>query len=189
MITVITPTIIGRENMLKACIASVSEQSMPATHLVIQDTKKIGAPRIRNDAVESVSTEWVLFLDDDDLLEKTHIEKLQPYLNDYDVILTWPSYTGTPMQPTWLYKEFDPKILDEWCPWSQCAAVRRSKYLEVGGQPEGVVYEDWALWKKLRDNGAKFKVVPEVLWTHHWHEGQRTKQDIKNYQAGKLTLN
>lgn len=189
MITVITPTIKGREDMLKTCKKSVAAQTKPAKHTVILDKHRAGAPKIRNQAVKNAKTEWVLFLDDDDALHPKHIEKIEPFLQDYDVVFTWPRYVGMPVQPQWLYKEFDPSILDEWCPWGQCAAVRRSKYLEVGGQPEkGVVFEDWALWKRLRDGGARFKIVPEILWIHRWHPAQRTNQDLIDHRGGKLKL-
>jgi glycosyltransferase involved in cell wall biosynthesis len=175
--------------MLQECIASVKAQTRPVIHKVVLDDKKIGAPAIRNQAVESATTEWVLFLDDDDLIHPQHIEAIEPFLDNYDVIMTWPEYMGAPVQPTWLWQEFDPPILDSWCPWSQCAAVRRQSYLDAGGQPEGVVFEDWALWKRLRDTQARFKVVPQKLWMHRWHQGQRTREDMIEYQAGKRQLN
>ena len=189
MITIITPTIKGREDMLAECVASVKAQTKPVKHTIILDNKKLGAPAIRNKAVEDAKTDWVLFLDDDDLLHPKHIEKIEQFLKDFDVIVTWPEYIGMPVQPQWLYKEFDPSILDEWCPWGQCAAVRCSKYLEAGGQPEkGVVFEDWALWKRMREADAKFKVVPEILWVHRWHPGQRTNDDLQQHRDGKLKL-
>lgn len=189
MITIITPTIKGRERMLEECKASVKTQTKRVKHEVILDDNKIGASKIRNQAVKNAKTEWVLFLDDDDMLKPTHIEKIAPYLKDYDVIVTWPEYIGTPIQPQWLYQQFDPSILDKWCPWGQCAAVRRNIYLKVGGQPEkGVVFEDWALWKHLYKAGAKFKVIPEILWIHRWHPDQRTYRDLLEYKDGKLSL-
>lgn len=188
MITVITPTIASRKELLAECVKSVKAQTVPVKHTIILDDTQQGAPAIRNAAVAAATSDWVLFLDDDDLLKPEHIAKIEPFADSADVIITWPDYLGFPVQPQWLWKEFDPAILDEWCPWGQCAAVRREIYLAVGGQPDGVVFEDWALWKRLRDGGARFRIVPEILWTHRWHNQQRTITDMTEYHQGSRKL-
>lgn len=58
--------------------------------------------------------------------------------------------------------------------------VRTSKFLEVGGFPrphsEAWPYkdcEDWGLWLRMLDAGARFSHLPERTWTW-WHHSKNT---------------
>lgn len=76
-ITVAIPSIPPRSALLARAIASVSSQTLQPSGLVVAyDNYREGAPRTRQRALESVTTEWVAFLDDDDEFMPQHLEKL-----------------------------------------------------------------------------------------------------------------
>lgn len=179
-VTVVIPTIPQRRSFLKDATDSVDYQTVqPSEVMIVEDTDGIGAPAIRNKAAKRAKTEWLLFLDDDDWLYPRFIEKTYEHVNEADVVLAWPALEGAPQRPS-LWKTYDPSVLDSFCPWGQCALVRRDSFLAVGGQRGGIRYEDWDLWRRMRDNGAKFFTVEERLWVHRIHPGQRTIQDGLN---------
>jgi len=80
-VTVITPTVPGREKLLEECIESVRKQTLqPVAHLVLMDKDKEGPAVIRNRLLKQVETEWVAFLDDDDLLMPNHFDVHNTYM-------------------------------------------------------------------------------------------------------------
>lgn len=76
-ITVVTPTIAPRGDVLGDAINSVRAQTLqPAEHLIVTDNDHDGAPATRHTGLMVVATPWVAFLDDDDLLMPHHLEAL-----------------------------------------------------------------------------------------------------------------
>jgi hypothetical protein len=52
--------------------------------------------------------------------------------------------------------------------------ARAERVRAVGGFPD-TRWEDWSMWNALADDGARFVVVPEVLWTYRLDgDGHRT---------------
>lgn len=94
-VTVITPTIIGREDYLARAVRSVNAQTKRAeAHVIVShafDLSKNVRSRIaraRNHALEAVNTEWVAFLDDDNWWNANHIEICFPQFKNSDVVYT-----------------------------------------------------------------------------------------------------
>jgi len=92
-VTVITPTIPGREQDLARCLQSVYWQTVPpAAHLVVAQQKATDGPRPvavaqgQNQALSTVRTTWVLRLADDDWLTPQAIEKLLEAADQADVV-------------------------------------------------------------------------------------------------------
>jgi glycosyltransferase involved in cell wall biosynthesis len=92
-VTVITPTIPGREQELARCLDSVYWQSTPpVAHVVIakqratDEPRQVALARAQNQALRAVETEWVLRLADDDWLMPTAIEALLAHQYEADVI-------------------------------------------------------------------------------------------------------
>jgi glycosyltransferase involved in cell wall biosynthesis len=76
-VTVVVPTIEGREHLLERALASVTKQQVPPARVVVQlDTERHGAAWCRNEALTHVKTDWVAWLDDDDQLLENHIKVL-----------------------------------------------------------------------------------------------------------------
>jgi hypothetical protein len=184
-LTVVTPTIEGREKFLQQNRKTVEAQTVGALpHLVMLDENRDGPSAIRNRLVEEVETPWVLFLDDDDWLEYDYYETVEPFLtDDYDVVYTWCKRLGFKDN---LDVEFDPERLKQGNFIPVTACVRVERFHEVGGFPEGVAYEDWALWVNTLKAGGKFHVIKEKKWTYRRHGGSRTHENQHKVASGQV---
>lgn len=171
-VTVLIPTIPGREAELARAVASV-----PAgVPVVIElDEKRTGAAATRNRGLERVATEWVAFLDDDDelyphhlkaCLRRAHFAKADVVYPGYDTVGEDPvNCFGIPFNPTMLRRiNFIPVT----------ALARTELVRSVGGFVEhpdinGDPCEDWGLWLRLLDAGATFAHLPMKTWL--WRVG------------------
>jgi len=174
-ITVITPTLSDRVEKLAECKASVQDQTVEfADHIVQIDHDREGPAATRNKLIEKVDTEWVLFLDDDDILYPQYNEAVQPYLDDFDFVYTWceRDFLGIPDT------DFNPDMLriGNTIPVTACVKVQMVR--DVGGFPLEGVYEDWQLWLKLLDAGAKFMAVRKRLWEYRLSGEGKNAEDL-----------
>lgn len=170
-ITVVTPTVPGRETLLKECRASVDALGLP--HLLMLDNFGEGPTAIRNRLIGSVETEWTLFLDDDDLLFPNYLDAVQPLLPNADVVYTAWQLSGA-IDPVPL-PTFDPDLLRQrnFIPVTAC--VRTSALRHVGGFPNAEL-EDHALWLDLLDAGFRFRYTPVIAWHYRRFPGSRTEE-------------
>ena len=168
-LSVITPTLPERSELLRECVESVSLQSVPVRHLVAEDTDREGPSAVRNRLAADAQTTWVLPLDDDDVLDADYVEVMAPHLTAAaDVVYSWCRVEGLPdWTPNRLFS--DALLLKgNFIPVTAC--VRRSLWSAVGGWPEPPDRlqpgEDWQFWKLCLGAGAVFRLVPEVAWTY-----------------------
>lgn len=172
MITVVTPTIPGREALLAECEASVKAAGFP--HLVGLDERREGPAVIRNRLLGQVRTPWVLPLDDDDLVHEAYQRIVERSLPGADVVYTaWDLEGGDEPKPK--PGPFDAELLarQNFIPVTAC--VRTSALRAVGGFPTGVHLEDHELWKAMAAAGYRFRYVPVVAWTYRRRPGSRTE--------------
>ena len=170
-VTVITPSLPGRTDFLYECRQSVSSQTVPVQHLVCLDERGEGPQALRNRLVAQATTSWLLPLDDDDLLDPDCVEVLLERSEDADVVYPFCRMDGRS---------------DGWCPnrlfnarrlfrlnfIPNTALVRTDLFRLLGGYRK-VQLEDWDLWQRAFLHGARFRCVPEVLWSYRFHEGNR----------------
>lgn len=159
--------------------------------LVVQDGARKGAARTRHLGLTNVRTEWVAFLDDDDVMLPDHLLKLYTaattgecadYLWSRFVIVhadgslqPGPAFLGEKAFRQW--DDEDP------CQTTITTLVRTELAMEAGGfeqfddtgelidgQRRG---EDFEFTMRCRKAGAAFLHVPAVTW--HWgHHGANT---------------
>lgn len=177
-LTVITPTIASRSLLLEECVASVAAQTVGVEHVVLEDVDADGPSAIRNRLASMSSSEWLLPLDDDDVLDADYVEVMAPHLtDDVDVVYSWCRVEGLPdWTPNRLFN--DALLLrGNFIPVTAC--VRRSVLMEVGGWPEPPERlqpgEDWEFWRLCLGAGAVFKLVSEVLWSYRVQPGSRNR--------------
>lgn len=181
-ITVITPTIPMRQNIVPFCEASVSAQSYPVNHYVEVDTEGVGPAVMRNNMARKVDTDWIAFLDDDDTLHSNYFETIVPFLADYDVVYSWGDGLADVFQVP-----FDGKLLECHNTIPVTAVVSRDLFIQHDGFPCDVLYEDWSLWLKLYEAGARFKCVEQVLWTYNDHAyGRLTYKNNRLRSSGLI---
>lgn len=172
MITVITPTVPGRESLLAECMASVKAAGFP--HLMKLDANRRGPAAVRNELLERVRTPWVLPVDDDDLIDPAYQSIVERSLPGADVVYTAWDLEGAD-EPKPKPGPFDVELLarQNFIPVTAC--VRTAALRAVGGFPAGVHLEDHELWKALAAAGYRFRYVPVVAWTYRRFPGSRTE--------------
>jgi glycosyltransferase involved in cell wall biosynthesis len=178
--------------MLAQAMTSVTAQTRPPDEIhVVTDQLGQGASWTRNQTWRAATSDWVAFLDDDDVWFPQHLERLLDASADADVVYPWFELSvGNQSDPlacrvdgelrTPLGVEFGDEqaryIREENNFIPITLMVRRALLEEVGGfpalnspeWPENCC-EDWATWRKLLDAGARFKHVPERTWRWNWH--------------------
>lgn len=92
-VTVITPTIPGREQELGRCLSSVYHQTTPpSAHLVVaqqraeEEPRQVALARAQNHLLSAVQTTWVIRLADDDWLTPGAVEALLDASDEADVV-------------------------------------------------------------------------------------------------------
>lgn len=180
-ITVIVPTIPGREEQFRRAVRSVSTQTLRSDYLAVAvDRKRDGAAATRNRALQRVDTDWVAFLDDDDELYPNHLRACarNAALTGADLVYPWFDCDGGGDEIGMFGVPFDPVLLRQRNYIPVTVLVRTELVREVGGfvdHPDvnGDPCEDWGLWLALLDAGAVFSHLPQRTWI--WHKGAGTR--------------
>lgn len=164
MITVCTAAIPERALLLAEAVESVAAQSLlPAAHLIGVDVSREGPARTYNRLLDKVETEWVTFLDDDDLLLPVHLETLMANADDADVVYAGCECVGHHFAN--YNRPFDRRTLNRLSIVPITAAVRTSVIREAYGFADEWGY-DWRMWQRLAGAGARFRSVPKITWVY-----------------------
>lgn len=198
-VTVLIPTIEGREALLERALASVTRQQVKPAHVVVQlDRERVGAAGCRNLGLTHVDTEFVAFLDDDDEMLPNHLKVLVRGANSShaDLIFTYPEFVGGTdslacindagewiMAPVHVpFHAAQRLALRKYGNFIPCGyLVRTARIRAVGGFPEPYSMpevpvsrsgdcEDYLMLLKLLDAGAEFHHVCGVrTWRYNLH--------------------
>lgn len=129
---------------------------------------------------------YILFLDADDILWESCLEELIVTSNfnpDADIIAPSFKTFGTTNENVILMP--DPKLEDfrSGNRIGYCAAIRKSKLLEVGGYSPKMTfgYEDYHLWINLLTRGAKILTIPKALWLYRTKEQSMITEAVKHH--------
>lgn len=175
-ITVITPSVPERSGLLAEATASVAAQELlPFEHLIGIDYGHAGPAATRHDLVSAAATEWVAFLDDDDMLGPGHLRLLHQVAGAADVVIPRCRFDGPPLPAKFCNQPFDRSRLREHGIFPITVLARRSSVLAAGGFDPADRYEDWALWNRMADNGCQFVDLEQTTWTYRTaHPDRRT---------------
>ena len=176
-VTVLTPSLPERQPLLEECRESVSAQTVECEHLVHVDQDRVGPVAARNHLAVQSATEWILPLDDDDVADPQQlVEVLLDEADGADIVYPWCRMEGRSdgSNPN---KRFTSEGLFKQNFIPVTALIRCDLWKMLGGQ-RPVQLEDWDFMKRAFLHGAKFKCVPEVLWTYRFmgqnqYQGQR----------------
>lgn len=162
--------------MLAECMASVAGQSLrPLEHIVAIDHARYGSAATRNAALGGVRSEWTAVVDDDDLLWPDHLAKLSGLTEKADIVYSFCEVTGKNWSPN---ADFDPERLrsSNYIPVTSLIRTKLLRKLkgwrDSADSPGGL--EDWGLWLRALDAGARFVCLPEVTWTYRFHGGNKS---------------
>lgn len=134
---------------------------------VIEQVNK-GLSSARNTGIMNATSEWILFLDSDDVLKPNCLERMEQVIQgnpEADIIA--PSFKEFGIRDTEIILKDKPTIedfkLNNMIPYF--SAIRRSALLEVGGYSPRMIYgyEDLHLWFNLLSRGKKLVTIPEML--------------------------
>lgn len=181
-VTVLIPSIPPRKQMLNRAIVSVLNQLRPpdAIHVEI-DHHRLGSAANRNQAMATVDTDWIAFLDDDDEFLPQHLLVLLQNCDNADVIYTGCTVLGPRGEDLgeneeWgrFGKPFDGLLLRKRS-YLPVTCLVRTKLAQKSSfrAPADSNYDDWGFFLGLLDLAAHFKHVPQKTWIWH-HTGHNT---------------
>jgi glycosyltransferase involved in cell wall biosynthesis len=142
--------------------------------------------------------EWIAFLDDDDVLRTNHVGACLKHALDTQADLVYPWFNihdgggadisqndplrvpvdGHYVSPygVGFNDELRTEIMTRNNFIPVTVLVRRELLADVGGFPRPQTdewsedcCEDWGLWRRLLDAGAKFEHLPRRTWIWNWH--------------------
>lgn len=186
-ITVVTPTIPPRAELLQRALRSVSAQTLPAAAVSIAvDIDREGAAVTRQRALDAVQTPWTALLDDDDEFMPHHLEALWRHAEDTgaDYVFSWfkvavggrvlehdpvfpPTHFTTPWDPA-NPRQTTITVLVRTDLAKEAGFVQPDAGATVDGLPWG---EDWTFTLRCNQLGTISHLV-ERTWL--WHHGSNT---------------
>lgn len=169
VVTCHTPRVAN--GMLTRALDSVWKQThLPDAVAIALDHYRQGAAVTRNRALHMATTDWIVFLDSDDILYPDYLFKMGQHQRDTGADVVWPWFNVTGSS--------DPIACHfgrQWVPddphiFPITTLLRRDFAIKVGGFPEeykasdNCAGEDYPFWISLSNAGAKFSHLPERLW-------------------------
>lgn len=140
---------------------------------VISQTNK-GLASARNTGIMNAESDWILFLDADDILAENIIEVLEPLTKKTKMDVIAPSFQEFGLSQARISLMKNPTLEDfkTGNRIGYCAAIRKSALLEVGGYSPKMTwgYEDLHLWINLLTRGFKIATISDILWLYRTKE-------------------
>lgn len=176
-VTVITASMPGRHELLAQAAESLRDQTYGSVPWLVRidEPDVMGSAHLarqRNILLEAVETEFVAVLDDDDLFDPTYLERVAEHFDDADLVYTYCRGFPHPHGPVDLERLKVENYID-------AESVMRTDFVKfAGGWPENGEVEDWQLYRRLADMGARFHCIPEQLRSHRhggWHTIGRSR--------------
>lgn len=170
----VTAAVEGRFDLLRRALDSVRAQTLqPVDHLIAVDYARRGTGPTLDKLARAVDTEWIATLDDDDELLPHHLETLYAQRHEADVVYPYCRVVGRrPLH--YVNRPFDPVLLRQRNFIPATALIRTATLRAAGGWPNHRL-QDYKLWLRLLDAGARFQHVPEVTWIYHYHGKNKSK--------------
>jgi GT2 family glycosyltransferase len=168
LVSVLTPSIPGRNSYLTECELSVRSQGFGRwEHLQEVDHEREGCAIVMNRLAAAAKGEWLLPLADDDLLLPGALERLLNLTDEADVIYAPPLVSGN--EDRWWFFQTPPAI-------PSFALIRADLWHDLGGYDETLIREeDRDLWTRALAAGARFaRFDAEPIWVYRQHAGQKS---------------
>lgn len=202
------------ERSLRETLESALNQTLPAHEIIVVDdgstdrTEEIarsfgdriryikqenqGIAGARNTAVREATGEWIAFLDHDDLMVPTKLEKQLAIIEaNPGLVVVYSAYTylyadgTTKYIPAFPSKELWPALRYRTPILPSTSIIRRSAFHEIGGFIQIYCIDDWNLWFRLirRYSASAFQEHPESLTLYRWWEGNLSKNFMPMAEA------
>jgi hypothetical protein len=126
-ITVVIPSIPPRAELLRratdsahgaaAELARFYGTTVPVDVITVLDERREGAAKTRHRGLLEVHTEWVAFLDDDDVMHPDHLHQLYSAALEFDADYLWSRFQIIKQENVWLHCDHQmASIFDPPCP-------------------------------------------------------------------------
>lgn len=157
--------------LLAEALNSVTRQTLqPDTIIVVNDIERAGAGRSRQKLLRMVETEWMAWLDSDDLWLPPHLEKLYAHAQAEDAVFAYSWFIGLPAH--------DPlghfgKVFNPCAPHhTTITFLVKTELAQEVGFPETAdgpfSEEDWGhitgIAQRCCERGLKMVHLPERTW-------------------------
>jgi hypothetical protein len=186
-VTVVTPTIPTRGELLGRAIRSVMGQTVkPVAHLVMPDVERWGAPKMLDFCLRHAQSEWVAILADDDEFLPHHLETLWNLLDETGADVAYSHFKYSNLPDAGHLEKFRGQPFDYQNPRQMTGVYmgRRELLLDIGGHSalfdaesydrdaEGNrIGEDYHLVRRLAHERVPVAVTGEVTWVYHVGHG------------------
>jgi glycosyltransferase involved in cell wall biosynthesis len=151
-----------------------------------------GQSSARNNGVKSATGKYILFLDCDDLIDKTFLEKTHSILSkDQNVRVCYSK--GKFFEKTdkeWVLRPFKVKdfLIENCIPIT--ALIYREDFEKAGGFDTNLnYYEDWDFWITLVEKGAKVYKIEEFLFFYRIRNTTNSLTNTSIDNSSKLSDN
>jgi len=159
----------------------------------LQSQARAGVCAARNRGIMLASYEWLLFLDADDLILSTHLERMigEATANPRTDVAHCGWVRVTPDGVRWK-EEYGPRsrdlfpVLARYCPFAIHTAIVRRDVVEAVGNfdPSYRTCEDWDLWQRIARSGACFTPVAEGLAIYRMRPGSLSRDSAQFFCDG-----
>lgn len=154
-------------------------------HIFNQENK--GQTITRNNGAKKAIGSYLLFLDSDDIIANTYLEKCVEAFNQNSslkIVYAKANLFGA-VNREWELKKFNLQdFLLENCIYIT-ALIKTEDFNKVGGFDESLnFYEDWELWVQLINTNNDVYQIPEILFNYRIHDDKSsiTGKGISNTQ-------
>lgn len=160
--------------------------------VTVIDKKNEGVIAAKNQGLLAARGEWIIFLDADDELEPTYVEKTLRYAREhnYDVVYTDMQYTGAKKEKFRVFPYSFARLLRG--NYIHNSSLYRKEMLHrAGGYKEAMKggYEDWEINVSLAEKGASFGYLTSTVLHYRQHEDDKGRNNSAREQAATLTAN
>jgi glycosyltransferase involved in cell wall biosynthesis len=140
----------------------------------------LGLSRVRDLARSIATSEWIVYLDADDWLASTYVERAESWLR------TRPDVDALTTDMTIVRSGGERRLVRATVPrfWTdllrrntivQTSVIRRRVLLELGGYDPTLDYEDWDFWIRLLQSGRRIGRLPGSHVFHREHGLNKSK--------------
>jgi glycosyltransferase involved in cell wall biosynthesis len=207
-VSVAIPSIPPRNRLLARAVSSAVVQThAPESINVALDVGREGAGPTRNRAAIAGQSDWIAFLDDDDVLGESHISSLVEAANETgaDLVYPWFTLVGADVSLLKVPDDAGNLVVAEGIPFGAAQReylaagpgagnnfipvtflVRRTLFMDLGGFPatnsEPWPYdanEDWGFLMKAARSSAVIHHHPHRTWFWHFHTGSTSGQSSR----------
>ena len=157
----------GSDEWLEMGDQAAKNAALTGAKVIRVHLKSGSVAKARNAGLKQVTTEYVVFLDADDDLDVDYFERALPTADVLVTPIRYPSSYSATIPKVWRH-QYDPAFEHDGICNAEClidgnyihvgAICRTAAVRAVGGFKEFPVYEDWALFLAMQQNGATFGI-------------------------------